>query len=98
MFEVLREFRPTHLALLATPVEPFPYHRHRQLMKPCESRKVFAHAIVLKMATQFSGKGLPPVFRLDPVSDRFEPLVHFSAFRSELLTACLASQLEIALT
>ena len=98
MFEVRCEFRPTHLTLLATPVEPFPHHRHRQLIKPCQTRVVFAHAVVLKMATQFSGKNLPPVFRLDPVSDRFEPLVHLSAFRSKLLTACLTSQLKIALT
>ena len=96
MFEVRCEFRPTHLTLLATPVEPFPYHRHRQLIKPCDTRVVFAHAIVLKMAPQFSGKNLPPDFCLDPVSDPFKPLVHGSAFRRKLLTARLTPQLKIA--
>ena len=37
MFEVRCKFRPTHLTLLATPVEPFPHHFHRQRIEPYQA-------------------------------------------------------------
>ena len=95
MSEVLCEFGPTHLSLLATPVEPFSHHFNCQPIKPCDARIVFADAIVLEMTSQFGCKDLPPVFGFDPVSDRFEPIVHLSAFCRELFATRLSPKLEI---
>ncbi len=96
MSKVLCEFCPTHLSLLAAPVEPFSHHFNCQLIKPCNTRIVFANAIVLKMASQFGCKDLPPVFSLDLISYRSQPIIHLSAFRRELLATRLSPRLKIA--
>jgi len=96
MSEVLCESSPIHLALLATPVEPFSNHFNCQLIKPCNACIVFTNAIVLKMASQFGGKDLPPVFRLDQISYRSQPIIHLSAFCRELLASRLSTKLKVA--
>ena len=65
MLKVLCESCPTHLAFLATPIEPFSYHFDCQLIKLHDAQVVFADAIVLEMASKLGCKDLPPVFSLD---------------------------------
>ena len=96
MPKVLCEFSPTHLTLLATPVKPFMNHYNCQLIEPCNTHIVFADTIVLKMASQFGCKDLPPVFSLDLISYRSQPIVHLSAFCRELLATRLSPKLKIA--
>jgi hypothetical protein len=96
MFKVLCKLTPTHLTLLATPVEPFSHHLDCPLIKLCNTHIVFADSIVLEMASKFGCKNLPPLFSLDLVSYRPEPIIHFPAFCRELLATRLSPKLKIA--
>ena len=50
------------------------------------------------MTAQFDRKNLPPVFSLNPISYRFQPIVQLSAFRGKLLTTRFPTHLKIAFT
>ena len=50
------------------------------------------------MTSQFGRQYLPPVFRLDPVSYRAQPIIHLSAFCREFLTTRPATHLKLAST
>ena len=81
MLKVLCKSFPTHLTLLATPIEPFSYHFDCQLIKLHDAQVIFADAIVLEMASKLGCKDLPPVFSLDQISNRFQPVIHLCILR-----------------
>ena len=95
MLKVLCKSSPTHLTLLATPIEPFSYHFDCQLIKLLNTHEVFADTIILIMTSQFGCKYLPPVFCFEPVSNRSKPIVHIPAFCREFLTTCLSTKFKI---
>src|SRR3990167_3286666 len=83
---------PAERLPLTAPVQPFHRQNECSFLVVAYHNEIAAHPIISVVSGQFCFQYLPPFLYSAYVSHRFQPCVHFSAFLSELLPACLSSK------